>query len=119
MPKHRVAIPTQHKGGMTDVVSDVLGRAQTFTIIDIDENVIQYVEVLTNPAVTYKHGAGPVVAKMLTDKGVNTVIATEFGPGVSVLLEHFKVDQIKTPRDIQVAAVIKRFIASACSVTRA
>lgn len=112
MPKYKVAIPTQHNGGMTDVVSNVFGRARTFTVVDIDENAIQYVDVLTNPAVTYKHGAGPVVAKMLTDSGVNTVIATEFGPGVSVLLEHFKVDQIKTPRGIQVAKAIKRFIES-------
>lgn len=116
MPKHRVAIPTHHKGGMTDNVSNVFGRAPTFTIVDIDENVIQYVEVLPNPAVTYKHGAGPVVAKLLMDRGVNTVIAMEFGPGVSVLLEHFKVNQVKTSRDTQVAVAIKQFIDSANNI---
>jgi predicted Fe-Mo cluster-binding NifX family protein len=103
---------------MTDIVSNVFGRAPTFTIVYINENVIQYVEVLPNPAVTYKHGAGPVVAKLLMDKGVTTVIAEEFGPGVSVLLEHFKVNQVKTSRDIQVAAAIKQFIDSANNVGR-
>lgn len=112
MLKYKVAIPTKHTGGMTDVGSDVFSRAKTFTIIDITENVIQYVDVLNNPAANYKHGAGPIVTKILSDNGVTTVIATQFGPGASVLCEHFKIQQIKTPCGVQVATAIRTFLES-------
>jgi predicted Fe-Mo cluster-binding NifX family protein len=50
--------------------------------VDVEEsviNVIKNVKVLENPAVSYKHGAGPIAVKMLIDEGVNTIIAPEFG----------------------------------------
>lgn len=112
MPKCKIAIPTRHGGGITDIVSNVFGRARTFTIINIKENKIQTVDVVQNPAIEYQHGAGPIVAKMLMDTGVTTVIASEFGPGVSVLLEHFNVKQVTTSRGIQVATAIQRFLNS-------
>jgi predicted Fe-Mo cluster-binding NifX family protein len=37
------------------------------------------VEIVKNPAATYKHGARPTVVKMLADMGVNTVAMREFG----------------------------------------
>jgi predicted Fe-Mo cluster-binding NifX family protein len=108
----RIAIPTKHDGGLTDIVSEVFSRANTFTLIDIEEKVIQSVEVLSNPAIHYQHGAGPIVAKMLTDKCVNIVISTQFGPGVSVLCEHFKIQLNKTTPDIQVKTAIEQFLES-------
>jgi predicted Fe-Mo cluster-binding NifX family protein len=112
MLRRTIAIPTQHEGGITDIVSNVFGRARTFTILHIKENEIQTVDILPNPAIEYQHGAGPVVAKMLMDTGVNTVIASEFGPGVSVLLEHFNVKQVTTSPGINVATAIQRFLTS-------
>lgn len=93
--KLRIAVPTKSQGGLEDVVSDVFGRANTFTIVDIENNAVKDVKVLNNPAVTYEHGAGPIVVKMLIDSGVNVVIAAEFGPGVSSLLDQHKVTKIK------------------------
>jgi predicted Fe-Mo cluster-binding NifX family protein len=92
--KVRIAVPTKGEGGLSDVVSDVFGRAITFTIVDIEEGVIKNVDVLENPAVSYEHGAGPIVVKMLMDARVNKVIAAEFGPGVSTLLDQHKVARI-------------------------
>jgi len=112
MPRRKIAIPTQHDGGITDIVSNVFGRARTFTIIHLKGNKIQTVDVVPNPAIEYQHGAGPVVAKMLMDAGVNTIIASEFGPGVSVLLEHFNVKRVTTSRGVQVATAIQRFLTS-------
>lgn len=76
------------------MVSDVFGRANTFTIVDVEDNAVKDVKVLDNPAVSYEHGAGPIVVKMLIDSGVNMVIAAEFGPGVSSLLDQHKVTKI-------------------------
>jgi predicted Fe-Mo cluster-binding NifX family protein len=47
-----IAIPTKRNGGLKDVVSDVFGRANTFTILDIEKGAIKNVKVLENPAKT-------------------------------------------------------------------
>jgi predicted Fe-Mo cluster-binding NifX family protein len=92
--KLRIAIPTKGKGGLEDVVSDVFGRANTFTIIDVKQGAIKNVKILENPATSYQHGAGPIVVKMLVDLNVNLVIAPEFGPGASMLLEQHNIEKI-------------------------
>jgi predicted Fe-Mo cluster-binding NifX family protein len=92
--KLRIAIPTKGQGGLEDVVSNVFGRAGTFTIVDVEEGAIKNVKVRENPAVSYKHGAGPIVVKMLVDSGVNMVLSAELGPGASALLEQHNVAHI-------------------------
>ena len=111
MRKVRIAIPTKGQGGLEDVVSDVVGRANTFTIVDVEEGVIKKVKVLENPAVSYQHGAGPIVVKMLIDSGVNTVIAAEFGPGVSTLLDQHNVTKITVHAGKSVAESIEDALA--------
>jgi predicted Fe-Mo cluster-binding NifX family protein len=106
----RVAVPTKEEGGVDDVVADVFGRAKTFTIVDIEGKAVTKVEVIQNPAASYKHGAGPIAVKMLIDRGVNTVVAGEFGPGVSTLLEQFNVGKTEVKRGTRVAEAIKPFI---------
>jgi predicted Fe-Mo cluster-binding NifX family protein len=105
--KLRIAIPTKGQGGLEDVVSDVFGRANTFTVIDIEKNAVKNVKVLENTAVSYEHGAGPIVVKMLIDSGVNTVIAAEFGPGVSTLLDQHEVTKIKVQAGSSVSESLK------------
>jgi predicted Fe-Mo cluster-binding NifX family protein len=95
--KFRIAIPTKGKEGLKDVVSEVFGRSNTFTIVDVEEGEIKNVKVLENPAVSYKHGAGPVVVKMLMDCGVNVAFSAEFGPGVSTLLDQHSVTRVTVP----------------------
>ena len=94
MRKFRIAVATKGRGGLEDVLSEVFGRANTFTIVDVDDEEIKGVKVLENPAVSYKYGAGPIVVKMLVDEGVNMVLATELGPGASALLEQHNVTTI-------------------------
>jgi predicted Fe-Mo cluster-binding NifX family protein len=94
LEKFKIAIPTQGKAGLDDVVSDVFGRANNFTIVNIDKGVIKNIRLVDNPAVSYVHGAGPIVVKMLIDLEVNMVIATEFGLGVSTLLDQHKIAKI-------------------------
>lgn len=105
--KLRIAIPTRGKGGLEDVVSDVFGRANTFTVVDIEKEAIKNIKVLENPAVSYQHGAGPIVMKMLIDLEVNTVIAAEFGPGVSTLLDQHNITKITVDAGTTVKESIK------------
>ena len=67
-------------------------------------------EVIQNPAASYKHGAGPIAVKTLIDMRVNTVVAGEFGPGVSTLLEQFNIEKVEVKRGTRVAEAIKQFL---------
>lgn len=107
MQKIKLAAPTEGDRGVEDVISEVFGRAKTFTIVKISEGSIGDVKVVENPAVSYKHGAGPIVVKMLVDMGVNMVAAREFGPGASALLEQHNIKMIKVKAGISVSEVIK------------
>ncbi len=90
----KVAIPTEGKKGLEDTVSNVFGRAKTFTIINMSGKEVKSLKVIENPAVSYKHGAGPIVVKTLADLGINKVITGELGPGVSTLLDEFKIEKV-------------------------
>jgi predicted Fe-Mo cluster-binding NifX family protein len=107
LEKLRIAIPTKGHGGLEDVVSDVFGRANTFTIIDVKEGIIENVKVLENPAVSYQKGAGPIVVKMLIDAKVNMAIAAEFGPCISTLLDQHSVTKITVPAGTKISETIK------------
>ena len=106
--KLRIAIATKGREGLEDVVSEVFGRANAFTVIDIEEGEIKDVKILDNPAVAYKHGAGPIVVKMLIDSGVNMVLATELGPGASALLEQHNVTHIAVKPGISIKESIRK-----------
>jgi predicted Fe-Mo cluster-binding NifX family protein len=106
LKKFKVAILTQEQGGLNDVVANVCGRAKSFTILDIEGSAIKHVSVFENPA-TYKHGAGPIVAKMLIDSGVHTVIAAEFGPGISTLLDQHSIDKIDAEAGSKVSELVE------------
>ena len=94
MGKLRIAVATKGRDGLEDVVSEVFGRANAFTVIDAEEGEVKGVKILENPAVSYKHGAGPIVVKMLVDSGVNMVLSAELGPGAAALLEQHNVTHI-------------------------
>ena len=89
-----IAIATNGKNGLKDVVSNVFGRAKTFTIIEVEDGKIDRVNVLQNPAVSYNHGAGPIVVKMLVDTGVDLVLAYQLGLGAEGLLKQHNVQHI-------------------------
>ena len=86
MDKHRIAVATNGNDGLEDVVSNVFGRARTFTIVDTEDEKIKGVTVVENPGASYKYGAGPIVAKMLVEQNVDLVVAYVLGMGAAGLL---------------------------------
>jgi predicted Fe-Mo cluster-binding NifX family protein len=111
--KLRIAVPTRGDGGLEDVVSEVFGRANTFTVVDVDGEKLEAVNVIRNPAVSYEHGAGPIAVKMLIDQGVNVVAAVELGPGASGLLNQHNVFMVRVRPGIPITEAIK--VASRCT----
>jgi predicted Fe-Mo cluster-binding NifX family protein len=103
----RIAVPTKAHDGLEDVVSEVFGKAKTFTIVDADDGEVKNVQVVDNPASSYDYGSGPVAVKTLADLKVNLVIAAELGPGASGLLEHHNIRKTSVKPNAKVADSIK------------
>jgi predicted Fe-Mo cluster-binding NifX family protein len=111
MGKLRIAVPTKMHAGLEDVVSEVFGRAKTFTIVDIEDGEVKNVQVIDNPATSYEYGSGPVAVKTLADLKVNLVMSAELGPGASGLLDHYKISQLLVKPNTKVADSIKEDLA--------
>jgi predicted Fe-Mo cluster-binding NifX family protein len=95
MTKFRIAVATNGKKELGDTVSNVFGRAKTFTIIDVDNEKVITIKVLENPALSYSHGAGPIAIKTLIDDGVKIVIANDVGIGASEILETHNIKHVQ------------------------
>ena len=110
MKKVKIAIATTGQAGLDDEVAPVFGRANTFTIVDVEDREIHAVKVLENPATSYAHGAGPLVVKELVDLNVDAVIAPDFGPGASTLLKQHHITTITSKPGEKVKRVVQKSI---------
>ena len=106
----KIAIPTKSDKGLEDIVSDVFGKAKTFTILEVYDGSVINVETVDNPASGYAHGAGPIAVKMLTEKNVEAVAAKELGVGASTLLEMNKIKKLKVKAGIPVKETVPGII---------
>ena len=107
MAKRRIAVATDGENGLEDAVSNVFGRAKTFTIVDVEDERITNVSMLENPARSYPHGAGPIAIKTLIDKGVEVVIANEIGIGASDILKQHNITYIQAKPGTKTRNAIK------------
>ena len=103
----KIAIATVGYGGLEDSVSSEFGHSKTFTIVDVGDGVVRDVRVIDNPAGAMTHGRGPVVAKRLSDMGVNIVISGELGLGASAILQEMGISRIIVKSGMKVIDVLK------------
>ncbi len=102
----KIAVATNGRNELEDSVSEVFGRAKTFTILHINEEEVQKVRVIDNPALHYKCGAGPIAVKTLVDLGINLVVAPQLGRGAQSLLEQHDIETILKRKGTKVAEVV-------------
>lgn len=93
---------------MRDVVSDVFARAATFTFIDIVNGEVKEVRVEENTASGLKQGTGPIVAKNLTEKGVDIIVAGELGPGASTLMQMSGIKMVMVAPGVKVSKAVEK-----------
>lgn len=103
----KVAVATQ-QGGLEDQISPVFGRCQTFTIVTTDGEEIRETEVIQNQHAKASSGAGIQAAGMVANKGVQVVIAGNFGPNVASVLNQSGIKMIPAS-DITVEEVIRKY----------
>jgi len=106
----KIAVPTEANKGLEDTVSEVFGKAKTFTIVEVENGQIRNVQVIDNPAASYKYGSGPVAVKTLADLKVDYVLAAGLGPGASGLLEHHHIRKVLVKPNTKVLDAIKEML---------
>jgi predicted Fe-Mo cluster-binding NifX family protein len=69
---------------VTDAVGPVAARSRYFLIFDDQGKLI---EILENPHRETGGGAGPLVANLMAERGVSTLIAQNFGMNIKASLD--------------------------------
>jgi len=87
-------IVATNKGGLEDDVSPVFGRCQTFTIVEVEGNEIKNVEVTPNQFTSAIHGAGIQTGQWVVSQRAKAVIAGNFGPNVTAILQQAGVEMV-------------------------
>jgi len=103
----RIAVATVGYGGLEDHVSSEFGHSKTFTIVEVEDGIVRDVKVIDNPAGPMSHGRGPVVAKKISDMGVEVVISGELGPGASMMLQEMGISRVIVKPGVKVVDVLK------------
>jgi predicted Fe-Mo cluster-binding NifX family protein len=109
--KYKIAIATNGYDGLEDTVSNIFGKAKTFTVVNVEDGKTKNVRIIDNPAAVYEHGSGPIAAKALAELRVDLVIASQLGPGALELLEYHKITPILVKPGSTVAESVKEAVA--------
>jgi len=110
LDKIKIAIATNGYDGLEDTVSDIFGKAKTFTMVNVEDGKTKNVRIIDNPAAAYEHGSGPIAAKALAELRVDLVIASQLGPGALELLEYHKITHMLVNSNTTVAESIKKAV---------
>lgn len=105
----RICLATSGQGGMKDYVSPNFGRCPTFTIVDLEGEVVKNVEVLQNPGAFAGSGAGIQAAQAVVNSGCNVVIAGAIGPNSFQVLSMGRIDMRDCP-PMPVEEAIRAFL---------
>ncbi len=86
MVKTLVAVPTS-EGGLDDDVHESLVRAETFTLVELEDGKVNGIKVIENPYKREPYGAGSKVALFLVNLGVNAIISRTDCPKGKMILD--------------------------------
>ncbi len=106
MVKTLVAVPTS-KGGLDDDVHESLVRAETFTLVELEDGKVKGVKVIENPYKREPYGAGSKVALFLVNLGVNAIISRTDCPKGKMILDSAGVKMVIVDDAIKVGDALK------------
>ncbi|USG99217.1 NifB/NifX family molybdenum-iron cluster-binding protein [Thermococcus argininiproducens] len=98
------------KGGLKDFVNQAFGRAPMFTIVDIEEEQIKNIKVAPNPGASASRGAGVQAAQFCINENANVVIAGQFGPNSSQILQASSIKFVSAPPTMTVEEAVRAFL---------
>lgn len=78
----KLAAATQ-QGGLSDQISPMVGRAPTFTLVEVEDDKIKDSSVMQNQFAQSASGAGIQAAQMLVNEGIKAILGGNFGPNLA------------------------------------
>ena len=106
----KIAVPTKGNKLLNDRVADTFSRAPTFTIITVHNCKIRETTVINNSAKELTQGAGPMVASIMKENGVNVVLSGDIGPGASRILKTIDIEIADIEQGQKVRHVINNWL---------
>ncbi len=103
----KIAIPTDDKGGLSDIVYNHFGMAPTYTIVDVIGNKIENVDIIKNISDHFGGSESPV--DLLLKNNVGIVICSHLGPHAMEILSCQGFDLFFTKRE-KVQDVVDNYI---------
>ncbi|MHA1712382.1 MAG: NifB/NifX family molybdenum-iron cluster-binding protein [Candidatus Freyarchaeota archaeon] len=105
-----MAVASQGRGGLDDVVSPTFGRCPAFTIVDIENGKIKKVDIVPNQAASAMHGAGIAAVQTLANLGVKAIMAGRFGPNAYAVCNQSRIQMIEAQPGIKIRDAVQSFI---------
>lgn len=114
----RIAIVTMGYKGLDDELSDVFAKAPTITLIELDVENRKYrlLEIFENEAISFSHGAGPILIKVLLDRKVDIAIGPKVGIGTRELLKEKRIKFLEYSPGIKVSEIIQNILEESHSI---
>ncbi len=106
----KIAAPT-FKGGLSDEISEQFGRAESFTIVEVEDGEIRSVEVVKNRAAEKLSGAGVSAAQFVVDEGVDVLLAGNIGPKAYSILRAAGI-KVYRASGLKVSDAVERYLKS-------
>ncbi len=86
----KVAISSS-RGGKDDIVNRFFGRCPKFTIAEISDSSVKWLDALDNPGHHSGGGAGVSASQLLINNGVDAIITGNCGPKAMSALKMAKI----------------------------
>ena len=106
----RIAVATQGRGGLDDLVSPMFGRAPSFTLVEVEGNEIKGARVLPNQMISAPSGVGIAITQMLANEGARYLVAGRFGPNASAVAAQFGIQTVMVPPGIRVKDAVTQYV---------
>jgi len=79
------------KTGLDSLLDERFGRAENFTIVDLDTNIVETIE---NTAKNDASGAGGEAVRILSKHDVNIAVVPHLGPKAEKAMEAFEIKTV-------------------------
>jgi len=89
--KMKVAISSTGKD-IESQISPIFGRCPYFAVVNIENNKIKSTEVIENPAINQRGGAGIVAAQIVGNTEAKAAISLAFGPRAFAALQQLEIE---------------------------
>ncbi len=114
----KIAVAGMGAGGLDDTVSPVFGASPSFTLVDAEDQEFLSIEIVVNPTFCVLGTAAAESARDLAGRGVDAVIAGEFGPEAVQVFSSAGISTYRLQR-MPVRDAVKQFLNLAADTVRA